>query len=138
MTNYRPISLLCVLSKVLESIIYDKIIDFIYPQLSHPQFGFLRNRSCLTQLLSSFSSIYDAVEEKTSCDIGFLDFRKAFDSIPHSELLFKLWRMGIIGPLWCWFQSYLSGRSQLKTLFLILYMSILVCHRGVSSALFCS
>ena len=113
--NYRPISLLCVLSKVLESI-YDKIIDFIYPQLSHSQFGFLRNRSCLTQLLSSFSSIYDAVEEKASCDVVFLDFRNAFDSIPHSELLFKLWQMGTTGPLWCWFQSYLSGRSHLVSI----------------------
>ena len=49
--NYRPISLLCILSKVLEKIIYVKIIPFIRPRLSKHQFGFLRNRSCLTQLL---------------------------------------------------------------------------------------
>ena len=47
--NYRPISLLCILSKVLEKIIYVKIIPFIRPRLSKHQFGFLRNRSCLTQ-----------------------------------------------------------------------------------------
>ena len=66
-TNYRPISLLCVLSKVLESIIYAKIIPFIYPQLNKSQFGFLQDRSCLTQLLSSFSQIYDSIENKNQC-----------------------------------------------------------------------
>ena len=51
--NYRPISLLCILSKVLV-----KIIPFIRPRLSKNQFGFLRNRSCLTQLLVSFNEIF--------------------------------------------------------------------------------
>ena len=110
-TNYRPISLLCVLSKVLESIIYAKIIPFIYPQLNKSQFGFLQNRSCLTQLLSSFSQIYDSIENKNQCDVIYLDFRKAFDSVPHNELLFKLWRFGITGPLWLWFKHYLISRS---------------------------
>ena len=45
--NYRPISLLCVLSKVLESLVYDKIIDFLRPKFTSSQFGFLKNRSCL-------------------------------------------------------------------------------------------
>ena len=43
----------------------------------------------------------------------YLDFRKAFDSIPHPELLYKLWILGITGPLWFWFRSYLNGRSHL-------------------------
>ena len=88
--NYRPISLLCILSKVLESIVYSKIIDFIRPQISNFQFGFLSNRSCLTQLLSSFSYIFSSIESKHPCDVVFLDFVKAFDTIPHQELLFKL------------------------------------------------
>ena len=111
--NYRPISLLCIVSKVLEQIIYDKIIDFIHPLLSQHQFGFLKNRSCLTQLLLSFSYIVSSLESKSPCDIIYLDFRKAFDTIPHSELLFKLWSLGITGPLWSWFQAYLSNRSHL-------------------------
>ena len=44
-------------------------------------------------------------------DVLYLDFKKAFDSVSHQELLFKLWQMGITGPLWSWFQCYLSGRS---------------------------
>ena len=59
--NYRPISLLCILSKVLEKIIYVKIIPFIRPRLSKNQFGFLRNRSCLTQLLVSFNEIFTSI-----------------------------------------------------------------------------
>ena len=114
--NYRPISLLCVLSKVLESIIYDKIADFIYPLLSANQFGFLPNRSCLSQLLSSFSIIVRSIENKDLCDVVYLDFKKAFDSIPHPELLYKLWCHGITGPLWQWFQAYLSKRSHLVSI----------------------
>ena len=109
--NYRPISLLCILSKVLESIVYSKIIDFIRPQISNFQFGFLSNRSCLTQLLSSFSYIFSSIESKHPCDVVFLDFVKAFDTIPHQELLFKLWAHGITGPLWHWFKAYLNNRQ---------------------------
>ncbi len=110
-TNYRPISLLCTLSKVLESIVFQKIIEFIRPQLSEYQFGFMKNKSCLTQLLSAFSIIHEAFDNKKQVDMIFLDFRKAFDSVPHSELLYKLWRLGVTGPMWGWFQSYLYDRS---------------------------
>ena len=109
--NYRPISLLCVLSKALESIIHKKIIPFIRPLISHHQFGFLKNRSCLSQLLTSFSEIFTSIESGGVADVLYLDFKKAFDTVPHNELLFKLWSIGITGPLWLWFKNYLSGRS---------------------------
>ena len=109
-SNYRPISLLCILSKVLESIIYNKIISFVEPLLSRNQFGFLRNRSCLSQLLTSLALVYEAIDNRQQSDILYLDFKKAFNSVPHQELLFKLWQLGITGPLWLWFQSYLSSR----------------------------
>ena len=109
--HYRPISLLCIVSKVLEQIIYDKIIEFVHPLFSKHQFGFLKNQSCLTQLLSSFSYIVSSLESKAPCDVIYLDFRKAFDTIPHSELLFKLWSLGITGHLWSWFKAYLSNRT---------------------------
>ena len=109
-TNYRPISLLCVLSKVLESLIYDEIISFIRPKLSAHQFGFLRQRSCLTQLLTFLSTIYSEVDQKRTADVIYFDFKKAFDTVPHQELLYKLWLLGITGPLWLWFQNYLTDR----------------------------
>ena len=61
-TNYRPISLLCILSKVLESIVYSKIIPFLRTLLCRQQFGFLKNCSALSQLLVSFSSIMQHCE----------------------------------------------------------------------------
>ena len=87
--NYRPISLLCCISKVLERIIYDKIIDFISVSISKGQFGFLPNRSCVQQLLLFVNSIHNSLESKTQTDVIYLDFKKAFDSVPHGELLFK-------------------------------------------------
>ena len=71
--------------KVLEKIIYVKIIPFIRPRLSKNQFGFLRNRSCLTQLLVSFNKIFTSIEEGQAVDTIYFDFKKAFDSIPHAE-----------------------------------------------------
>ena len=77
---------------------------------------FLENGSCLSQLLSSFSHIYNSIEMKKVCHVIYLDFRKAFDSVPHNEVLFKLWCMGITEPLWLWFKAYLKGRSHFVTL----------------------
>ena len=108
--NYRPISLLPILSKVLESIVYKKIIDFIRPQLNNHQFGFLKNRSCLSEMLAFFSNIFQNIEKKKPSDIVYLDFSKAFDTVPHDELLLKLWRIGITGSLWYRMKSYLSNR----------------------------
>ena len=96
---------------MLEKIIYVKIIPFIRPRLSKNQFGFLRNRSCLTQLLVSFNEIFTSIEEGQAVDTIYFDFKKAFDSIPHAELLYKLWTIGITEPLWFWFKSYLTNRK---------------------------
>ena len=65
------------------------------------------NRSCLSQLLLSYSKLCDALDGNSSCDIIFTDFS---NSVLHQELLYKLWISGITGPLWLWFRDYLSGR----------------------------
>ena len=109
-TNYRPISLLCIASKVLERLIYNKIIDFIQPQLSKFQFGFLTNRSCLHKLLLFLSNVVQALNDKSQLDVVFLDFQKAFDTVSHQELLFKLSVLGITGQLLDWFAGYLTDR----------------------------
>lgn len=115
-TNYRPISLLCTISKILESIVYNKVASFLRPLISKQQFGFLKNRSCLAQLLLSFAQVNEAADKRCSCCAVYLDFSKAFDSVPHGELLFKLWKIGITGPLWCWFREYLSNRRHYVSL----------------------
>ena len=110
--NYRPISLLSITSKVLEKAIFNKVITFVRAKLSRAQFGFLRGRSCLSQLLTSLARIFNDLDRGAEAvDVIFLDLRKAFDSVPHTELLLKLWRIGITGRLWSWFRGYLSQRQ---------------------------
>ena len=111
-SNYRPISLLCSISKVLERIIYNHVLGFISCSISPSQFGFLRNRSTAQQLLTFLNCVHESLLAKTQSDVIYLDFRKAFDSVSHNELLFKLWCLGIRGNLWCWFKAYLSDRMQ--------------------------
>ena len=107
--NYRPISLLSNTSKILEQLIYNKIIHHISNFLTPQQFGFLKNRSTVQQLLVLFDTI---MSTDYQTDVIYFDFKKAFDSVPHNELLFKLKSMGISGNLWLWFESYLSNRQQ--------------------------
>ena len=108
-TNYRPISLLCNVSKVLETLIYDKIISHLNRFISPVQFGFLKNRSVIQQLLILFNKVINTTHQT---DIIYLDFRKAFDSMPHYELLSKLNRLGISSNIWLWFRFYLLHRRQ--------------------------
>ena len=110
--NYRPISLLCVCSKVLERIVFHHILGFIHNKISTCQFGFMLHRSTLQQLLTFLHSIYEASTCSTRTDVVYLDFRKAFDSVAHNELLFKLRQLGIVGNTWYWLRTYLSNRSQ--------------------------
>ena len=106
---YRPISLLSNTSKVLERLIYNEVISKITNFISNVQFGFLKNRSTLQQLLIFVNEIFTC---GTQSDAVYFDIRKAFDSVCHNQLLVKLWSAGISGQLWSWFRSYLSDRSQ--------------------------
>ena len=110
--NYRPISLLCVSSKVLEKIVFDHILRFVNENISLHQFRFMRHRSTLQQLLILLNSIFEASSSSSQTDLIYLDFKKAFDSVAHNELLFKLWHFGIAGNTWQWLFSYLSNRNQ--------------------------
>ena len=84
-TNYHPMSLLCTASKVPERLIYNKIIDFIRPKLSKHQFGFLKKRSCLAQLVTSFAYIFDGVDKGTPVDVRAVDnfFRRGVLNVSH-------------------------------------------------------
>ena len=61
---------------------------------------------------NSILTIYDSICGVHQHDIIYLDFHKAFDSVPHNELLTKLWSFGITGKLWRWFKCYLQDRQQ--------------------------
>ena len=110
--NYWPISLLCSVSKVLERLVYNQIIDFVAKSISYSQFGFLPNRSALQKLLTMLNPIIQAVNSYNQVACLYLDLKKAFHSVPHIELLTKLWSAGITGNLWKWFLAYLTQWNQ--------------------------
>jgi hypothetical protein len=112
--NYRPISLLSSISKVLEKIVAEKLIahlldnDLLYVH----QYGFLPNCSTEHNLLQIINYISNALNEGDFCNGVFLDLKKAFDDCSHEILLKKLIKMGIRGNAYKWFENYLAGRSQ--------------------------
>ena len=89
-TNYRPISLLCIISKVLEKLVYQQVFEFIYASLSCHQFGFIPGHSYLQQLLLHMHKLFSASSNHQDTYVIYLDYCKAFDSVPHNELLLKL------------------------------------------------
>lgn len=110
--NYRPISILCTISKIFEKVIFDKIYPFISPLIPPNQHGFMRRRST-TSNLSLFSNyILCQMENGGQVDVIYTDFEKAFDRVDHDILLRKLQHLGIHGDLLRWVRSYLSNRSQ--------------------------
>ena len=114
-SNFRPISLLPKVSKVLERCIYDQIINHVSSQLHNLQFGFLRGRSTASQLLQVLHEIGKSLDQRIQTDILYLDFSKAFDKVDHRLLLKKLSNFGICGNLLNWFQNYLTNRHQKVT-----------------------
>ena len=112
LTNYRPISLLSVFNKILEKLMYKRLIAFIdkYNILYEKQFGFRERHSTTHAALIITDRIQRAIEEgQYSCGI-FLDFSKVFDTVNHSILLKKLSHYGIRDITNKWFASYLSNR----------------------------
>ena len=111
-SNYRPISLLSLVSKVMERCIYDHMYEFVRPHISESQHGFLKAKSCTTQLVESYHKISHIVDTGGQVDAIYLDFSKAFDSVPHSLLVHKLQSFGICDNLLLWIRDYLNKRKQ--------------------------
>ena len=76
------------------------------------QHGFRSGRSCCTQLLGVIDDWSRGLDEGLSTDVIYLDYRKAFDSVPHQRLLVKLKAYGIDGNILKWIENFLTGRSQ--------------------------
>ena len=106
--NYRPVSLTSVACKILESFVREKLICFLKDNklLSGNQFGFLGQRSTILQLLNYLDYCAEAVSKGLSVDSIYLDFQKAFDTVPHRRLIEKLKAYGICGSLLKWINSF--------------------------------
>ena len=96
-SNYRPVSLTCVVSKVLEHIVTSHMMNYAeeHKLLFRDQHGFRRNRSCERQLLELVCDIAKRLDEGRETDACVLDFSKAFDKVNHSKLLLKLANYGV-------------------------------------------
>ena len=113
--NYRPISLLPVVSKVMEKIVHRKLSKFLSPWLSDSQSGFKRGDSTSLQLTRIVQQWSEAIDQQCYVGAVFFDLRKAFDRVWHRGLLAKLQRSGVSGEALKWFQSFLVGRRQAVT-----------------------
>ena len=111
--NYRPVSLTCLASKLMESCVKDAmLIHLLENNLNTPdQHGFTKGLSCLTNLLQPFQSWTEDVDQGDIVDVILLDFQKAFDKVPKKMLLQKLSAYGVRGKVLEWIADFLSDRK---------------------------
>ncbi|KAK3562932.1 hypothetical protein QTP86_011613 [Hemibagrus guttatus] len=112
-SNYRPVSLLSFLSKILERVVYNQLSDYLMQNNLHDpnQSGFKAAHSTETALLAVTEKLHAARSAKLSSVLILLDLSAAFDTVNHKTLLSTLRSLGICGTAWEWFDSYLDGRS---------------------------
>ena len=112
--NYRPISLTCILCKVLEHIMASHLVKHFdkHDLLYDLQHGFREKRSCDTQLTMLLEDLARNTSVGKQTDLILLDFSKAFDKVNHSKLIWKLHQYGIRGNALSWIQAFLGNRSQ--------------------------
>ena len=112
--NYRPVSLTSVICKLLERLIKDHMVDFLvkHKLLNSSQHGFLKARSCLTNMLCFLEEITKWIDVGSPVDIIYLDFQKAFDKVPHQRFLLKLKAHGIGDSITDWIEQWLTDRRQ--------------------------
>lgn len=114
MSNYRPISVLPVFSKILERLIFKRLYSYITEKdyFSKHQFGFRKKLSTEMALLTAVDKITQALDNREHAVGLFLDLKKAFDTVDSNILLQKLNRYGVRGNAFQWFVSYLNNRTQ--------------------------
>ena len=113
-TNYRPISLLSSLSKLLEKAIAEQLMNFLEQEniLHDRQYGFRRKRKTSHAVIDLLNEISDNKAENRRSISVFCDLRKAFDMVGHKILMDKLEFYGIRDKELKWFQDYLRDRTQ--------------------------
>ena len=112
--NYRPVSLTSQVGKVMERIVKNSLADHLETNglLSIHQHGFTSQKSCKLNLLEALEHWTKALDDGRRLDILYLNFHKAFDSVPHKQLKIKLYGYGIRGVLLEWISSFLEDRQQ--------------------------
>lgn len=113
--NYRPISVLPVISKIIEKLINNRLVNYLehYNILSQNQFGFRRGKSTEDATVTLTSAIGDSLDEGKKCLTVFLDLKKAFDTVSLPILVKKLDSIGVRGISLDLLKDYLWGRKQM-------------------------
>lgn len=114
LNNYRPVSILPIVSKIFERILFKHIYNFFRDNniLTKHQSGFQPQDSTVNQLSYLYHTFCEALDHKKDIQIIFCDISKAFDRVWHEGLLYKLKRAGIQGDLLLLLTDYLKGRQQ--------------------------
>ena len=94
----------------MERIFRDRIYSHL--EISERQHGFVKGRSCLTNLIEFFEEVMKMIDEFRTVDVVYMDFSKAFDKVPHGRLVQKVKSHGIRGELARWIQNWLGQRRQ--------------------------
>ena len=111
--NYRPISLTCICSKLMERIVQEEILNRTSHLIDRRQHGFLESKSCTTNLISLVKDVAFSLHNRIGTDIIYFDFAKAFDTVNHDLLLRKLkYKFKIDGRMSKFLCNYLSNRKQ--------------------------
>ena len=115
-SNYRPISLICLAAKIMERIIQDELLTKTQEFISSEQHGFISSRSCNSNLISLTDNIASNLYNDIGTEIIYFDFAKAFDSVNHDLLLKKLKnKFNIDARLLKFLVNYLKNRRQRVT-----------------------
>ena len=113
--NWRPISQIPLIGKLLEKIVNSQLQLHLYNMnvLNKNQFGFVRNRSTSQAVFKLITDLYDNVDKKNVSQLLYIDYRKAFDTIDHEILIKKLYTYyNISRKSVKWFNNYLTNRQQ--------------------------
>ena len=112
--NYRPVSLTSISCKIMEAAVRETILTHLKMNnlLSKRQFVFLGGRSTILQLLTFLDKCVDALSRGNVTDVVYIDFQKAFDTVPHKRLMVKLQAYGISGVILIWINAFLNGQTQ--------------------------
>ena len=114
MGNFRPVALTSAVCKVMEKIVCSAILSFLtrHNLISQQQHGFVRGRSCQTNVMLCLEKWTEIVDEGDSVDVAYFDYAKAFDKVSHRLLTLKLKAYGIGGKLIDWIEAWLKDRKQ--------------------------
>ena len=108
--SYRPVSLTSIICKIMEKLVKDVVINHVLNNdlLSTEQYSFISGRSTTMQLLRFLDICIETIVERGIVDTMYLDFAKAFDTVPHRRLMGKVDSYGIKGNIHKWIKAFLT------------------------------